>query len=410
LNSFVTIDDNTLAEAIRQATERIVYVAPGLGPATATALIEMAGPTPTIVLDPDPDVCRIGFGDVKGFELIAKAIANRRVAVQRKAGLRVGVLVADDSVLVWAPTAEAVDRQRTGGEPNGVSLRGDGRQSLAESLSAQAATVLGPEQLNATMAQAVVEDLKTNPPAPFDLSQRARVFSTRFQFVEFEVRGAEWTERKVGLSSFLMNADLPEAIRDILETQVRPFQHQGDVECDVPGFLNGQPAFDASGKRILVKATQADVLKRWDRIRETFLRRVPGYGWLIRRDAVDPFKADIASFEEVLKAWVDAFRAHVNQNREAQVKDLVDAILRRAAGGRHDTIPSAEEIRGQVADGLDRLRVIAPCVRLVFKDVAWESSRDREFLEALESALTPDERKGWFEEFSVARERLEQSR
>jgi hypothetical protein len=44
-------------------------------------------------------------------------------------------------------------------------------------------------------------------------------------------------------------------------------------------------------------------------------------------------------------------------------------------------------------------------VRIVFKDVAWESSRDDEFLAALEAALPAEELKGWFEEFAVVRQR-----
>jgi hypothetical protein len=249
-----------------------------------------------------------------------------------------------------------------------------------------------------------VQDLKANPPAPFDLSQRSRVFSTKFQFVEHEVRGAEWTERKVKLSSLLLNPDLPESVQDILETQVRPFQGHGDLECDVPGFLNGQPAFDAAGVRILVKVKQSEVVKQWTDIRTSYLRKLTGFGWLIRRDRVEAFRHDVAVFEQVLKVWVEAFKDKASRSRGDQVGLLVDAIVQRIPAARRNDLPR-KAVEQQVADGLDRLRVIEPRVRIVFKDVAWESSRDDEFLAALEAALPAEELKGWFEEFAVVRQR-----
>jgi hypothetical protein len=51
-----------------------------------------------------------------------------------------------------------------------------------------------PEQVAKTVAA-----LKENPPAPFDLSVKTRVFSTKFQFVEFELRGAVWTTQSLEL-------------------------------------------------------------------------------------------------------------------------------------------------------------------------------------------------------------------
>ena len=46
-----------------------------------------------------------------------------------------------------------------------------------------------------------VAKTEENPPASFDLSVKTRVFSTKLQFVEFELRGAPWTTRKIKVSS-----------------------------------------------------------------------------------------------------------------------------------------------------------------------------------------------------------------
>ena len=40
-----------------------------------------------------------------------------------------------------------------------------------------------------------------------------------------------------------------------------------------------------------------------------------------------------------------------------------------------------------------------------FKDIAWESTRDAEFTEALRKALPPEVLKAWFDVFTAARQR-----
>jgi hypothetical protein len=351
LTLFATVTDRSLAEIIRQSTRRVVYLAPGVGVATAEALVGWNKGELSVILDADPDVCRIGFGDLAGLEIVAKAISSGTLKVRRQAGLRIGILIADERIVVWSPTPQAVEEAPAEGQPNGLCLSGTGDHELGALV--RASSQISDGVLDAQTATATVEELRSNPPAPFDLSQRARVFSTRFQFVECEVRGAEWTERRVKLSSLLLNADLPESIQDILETQVRPFQAQGEVELSVPGFLNGEPAFDAAGKRILVKMRQSEILKQWTDIRARYLRHVPSFGSLIRRDMVTAFKEDVRRFEEVLMAWVDSFKKHVEQTRDAQVDALAAAITHRIPSNRRaGPVRIEETVKREVAAGL----------------------------------------------------------
>jgi hypothetical protein len=51
------------------------------------------------------------------------------------------------------------------------------------------------------------------------------------------------------------------------------------------------------------------------------------------------------------------------------------------------------------------MRVTEPRVRLVTKNVSWESTRDEEFTYVLREALPPEDLEGWFEEFTAAMER-----
>ena len=58
---------------------------------------------------------------------------------------------------------------------------------------------------------------------------------------------------------------------------------------------------------------------------------------------------------------------------------------------------------------MERMRVADPVVRIVLKNVSWESSRDAEFTNALRQAFPEDELVGWIEEFTAAKEQVSAS-
>lgn len=413
----VSVDDRRLAEAIRSANKRLVFAAPGLGMLTARALVEainrLSGKL-TIILDADPDVCRIGYGDPEALRMLHESASALQVPLRRQAGLRIGILIADDEVLIWSPMARSVEAEHQHTQPNGLVLSGPPTEVCAAAMGAEGTSTLpqdaeiGTEPLKVETLQETLDDLQRNPPVPFDLARRTRVFSSRFQFVEFEIRGAQWTERRINLSSVLMNADLPEELRDILDTQIRPYQEKNRPSFDVPHLINGTRAFDQHGKRILVKATQSQVMKYWTEIRDRYLTHLPGFGWLIKREDLKAFHEAKEAFEETLRAWVKAFRHYAKNKEDALVDQIVAAIQERVNRSAQKESLKRLDLKSIVKKGLSRMRVIEPQVRIVLKNVAWESTRDKEFQQALEKAFPPAERKGWFEEFTAARERKQQ--
>lgn len=416
MSTFAAVDDIYLARAIDRAVARVVYVAPGVGKELANALaraITRSELAVTIILDSDEDAYRIGYGDPEALVVLHEAARTQQFPVRQQKGLRLGLLVADEDLVIWAPTARAVEPERTQAQPNGIVLDGAAIRKLEAAVGAEGSNVLpgdadiGRAGLSPEELERMVAGLKSNPPAPFDLARRARVFSTKFQYVEVEIRGAEWADRRIRLSSLLLNADLPDDLQDLLETQVRPFQFAHDVELNVPYLVNGRHAYERNGERMFVPMTQAALAKEWAGVRDRYLRQVKGFGWLIRRDRLEAFRAEIDAYEETLRAWVIAFRAHVKKTEAKLIQSIVDSIssrLRRSA--RPDTyagIDIAEEVRR----GLERMRRAEPGVKVVIKDVSWESARDEEFMCALEAAFAPSELAGWFEEFVAAPERLD---
>lgn len=411
---FVAVDDARLATTIRAARKRVVFAAPGLGQLAGGALADAIGRLGgqiTIILDADAEACRIGYGDPEALQALHDAASRQQAPLRRQAGLRIGILLADDTVLIWSPIARSVESERRDEQPNGLVLEGPATDICSTAMGADGTSTLpgdadiGREPLTLDALKDTVADLERNPPAPFDLARRTRVFSSRYQFVEFEIRGAQWAERRINLSSVLLNADLPESLRDMLDTQIRPYQEADEPSFEVPHLMLGRRLFDQDGKRIDVLATQSQVLKYWTEIRDHYLRQLSGFGWLVRKDQLGKFRDAAAGFEETLRIWVKAFREHVHGREDMLVKDIVSAIHARIGRSADQKALRELDLEAEVRAGLARMRVIEPQVRIVLKNVAWESTRDTEFQAALERALSANERRGWFEEFTAARER-----
>jgi hypothetical protein len=334
---FHAVTDESLVTHIQGARRRIAYLAPGVTRRVAEALVaayESKSASVTVILDDNEDAYRIGFGDPEGLARLHRFASDRGITLRRQAGLRLGVLVADDVVTIWSPTPKAVETERAENEPNGIVLQGEVATVLDNAVGGTSATSaanaeIGQETLPSEVTARIVKKLQENPPAPFDLSQKTRVFSTKFKFVEFDVQGAEWTERRIKISSVLLNADLPENIQDLLETTIRPFGAGADFEIEVQAIVAGALAYTEDQQPILTKTRQADLSKAWKAITTKFLVNLKGYGWLIRQADIGKFRSAANDYEKVLKAWVDKFQERMKDAENTLVTDIARLIRQR---------------------------------------------------------------------------------
>ncbi len=417
----------------------MVFMAPGISETVAEALVDAHNRSlsVTAILDADEDVCRIGYGEVNGFKYLKDH--GDTIELRKHSGVRLGLLMADKVVTIWSPTPRSVDNDRSPDQPNAIVIEGGiaedstigdafrpgtlqnavvdiltpGGGPLAPSTLSLAEQLVeclddqhvGEERIRPAELQQVVKELTENPPAPFDLARKVRVFSTKFQYVETELQGVEWTERRIKLSSLLLNSDLPDSLQDILETQIRPYRTKGDVVIDVPCIVRGQIAYNEHHEKILVPMTQRDIEGEWKDIRDRYLLRIPGFGTLVRKRELASFREETEAFECVVEEWVAKFRQRVNQDEDDLVSNIVDSIERRIEQSDHRHDFCDLDLNREVRSGLEGMREIEPRVRIVIKDVSWESSRDQEFTTALRRALPPEDLRGWFDEFVAAQER-----
>ena len=431
--SFCTATDKLLKKKILAANRRVFLVVLGLSEDVAKALIYAHdnNRNVTAIVDADEEVCRIGYGDVEGFEYLRRQ--GRKIDLRKHSGIRLGLLIADGFVIVWSPTPRAVDGERNPEQPNAVVLEGTideessatdssqneaSERAMVDGMHAVEATIqpstlsladqltksldedsVGKQQICPEELKEVVEELKKNPPAPFDLARKVRVFSAKFQYVETELQGAEWTNRRIKIRNSLLNSDLPDPLRELLDTRIRPYRTKGDVSIDVPCIVMGQIAYNQDGKKIRVPMTQRDMESMWKAIQERYLFRLPGFGKLVRKRELSALRKEVEAFECVLQDWATGFCEQTKRDECSLVSDIVESLKGRIERSDRKERFEENELRGIVLNGLQGMRVIPPRVRIVVKDVSWESSRDHEFTAALRKNLPAEDLRGWFDEF-----------
>ncbi|HOY79576.1 MAG TPA: hypothetical protein PLN33_17295 [Hyphomonadaceae bacterium] len=237
MHVFQSIQDADVIRCIADATKRVVYIAPGLSAAVGAALqsrMQRGGlDQMVIVLDGDEETCPLGYCDALALEKFSNAAAAKGISIRRQQGLRLGLLMADDQVLAWAPTPLMFEAERTAQEPNGLMLTPETIKALFGTSTTKpdgslADIEIGTQVLTTNEVANVVQAIKLVPPAPFNLARLSRVFSTKFQFIETVLRGAELTRREMRLDSLIINADAPDCLRPLLQTTIQPFTTLAD--------------------------------------------------------------------------------------------------------------------------------------------------------------------------------------
>lgn len=421
MSTFQEVNDASLIKLIGQAQQRIVFVAPGVHQTVAEALgkrlAEIDRLQVTVVIDPDEDVCRIGYGDAKGLELLSNYADRQSFALMAQSGLRVGVLLVDDVTLVWSPTPRSVESAPFGktatpaeGSPNGLLLGANPGEQLAHAVSAAGTETLpldaeiGVEVVTKDQVQKTLDGLAKNPPIPVDLARITRVFSTKLQFAEFTVRGAKFSKRELKVSNDYMNADIQGELKGLVESRLRAFGDFRDEEFEVPAFNNGKEVFDCNQMRLMEKVSEASLLRQRNELERRYLFNVPGFGRLIAKDDKIEFEKLVGAFRFQLKAYSKAIREGLDTQAGKIIDEAVALIVKRAAQTGIEM--DIERLKQEIQKGLARAQDEEPEVKLVFKDVTYEQTKNPEFRAKVDKALPVAKRKqlgDWNYDFDAAK-------
>lgn len=421
MSTFQEVNDASLIKLIGEAQQRVVFVAPGVHQTVAEALgqrlAEVDRLQVTVVIDPDEDVCRIGYGDAKGLELLSSYADRQSFALMAQPGLRVGVLLVDDVTLVWSPTPRSVEAAPLGNaaspterSPNGLLLGANPGAQLAHAVSAVGTDTLpfdaevGVEVVTKERVQKTLDGLAKNPPIPVDLARITRVYSTKLQFAEFTVKGAKFSKSQLKVSNDYMNADIQGELKGLVESRLRAFGDFRDEEVEVPAFNNGNEVFDSSQNRLKEKISEASLQRQRNELERRYLFNVPGFGRLIAKDDKQDLERLVAAYRVQLEAYSEAIRQRLDAQAGKIIDEAAKLIAERAA--RAGSKLDEKQLRDSIQKSLDRAKDEVPEVKLVFKDVTYEQTKNPEFRAKVDKALPAAKRKqmgDWNHDFDAAK-------
>jgi len=199
-----SITDEILIAAVNSARERVVFIAPAVWPPLARAVSDawrrLGAGGVTAILDVNAEVCRFGFGSMKGLEILQKAATSAGETLGNEPGVRICVLIADQQTFVFSPTprllepspGEPTDAATTVPKTNGIVLTSpipnlEAEVGVGAGSEKELTRTIGLDPVKPTDVAAVDKELKENPPKPVDLARAVNVYNARIQFVELTV-------------------------------------------------------------------------------------------------------------------------------------------------------------------------------------------------------------------------------
>lgn len=393
--TFTVASDEVISTLIRQAHDRILFIAPGISEPIATALIARLADqrlSITVILDSDPEVYRLGYGTREGLAVLKAAFDANQFGLRCQPGIRIGVLVTDDKTLIYSPVPQLIEAGSTSAsKPNALFLEGATAAKLSEVVGATQDTrpsdgEIGKQALTPQDVAAIKKSVDDNPPEPFDLTQKARVYSSRLQYVEFTVEKYQLTRQTVPIPAYLMGlaGDMESRWRNSLSVM-----DMGATAVTL-GFA------DREGKDIQINQQFLDAERK--RIEKKFLIPVLGFGSVMFKNQQRSFETEASSFSHLLSWYFERLKIQVENSLTETVSSVVKRLLPSVKANipeqyRRFAPPSAADLEAllhqDIKDAISVKTLIqAPRMKKVYKDIAYQSVKSDTFRKRLHDALT----------------------
>lgn len=383
--AFTVATDDLIASVVLRASGRLVVVAPAVscvvGDAICRRLRTLSAEAVTLVLDSDPEVYRLGYGQLEALEGLQRTAAEHGCTIRRQPGVRIGVVIADDQTLIYVPTAGLVEAgPNTHGAANAIRLQHAPRtMEMDLGLADGAAPQIGRNGLTVQELANVKSDLAGNPPLKFDLTRKVRVFNSFIEFAELEVRGTEVARRTVAIPSYLL-AVADAKTREQLRTTFRLVSPDD-------------------------KLSGADIDRDRNILTKHLLHVIPKHGTVVLQRDKNAFLAAVEKLEDAVAKFADRVKASIQGRIDKNVAELTKSLLPGLAkrppkewilgsGERpsRDSVRLRLERELRTAFGTADQWIREMKVRCVFKGVTYELLNDPDFIEAATRAIPELER------------------
>jgi hypothetical protein len=377
-------DDEVLAGMIARAERRLIVVAPGLSLSVAEDLADswmlMGRESVSVTLDVDPEVCRLGYGEIQAVRLLQNTATRLGTTLNTHAGVRIGVVIADDETLIYAPTplnVEAGPLSRAGTlKPNAIRV-GSPPAELQRDLGAGPdgcrAQIVGLDPVSRHSLEAVEEDLRRLPPQSVDISRMLRVYSARIEFVELRLLGCAVARKTIHIPPDLVGmADADTA--KLLESKFRLID---EADAGVWG---------------------TELTRIRDFIVERFLVHLPTYGYVLRVADKPMFELAVQTLGKMLRRARQRKVGRLQAAMDRRLEVLRDALLQAVQASPPKRWAPVADQKAVAKRLTDELRTLAGSaeemvsnarVVLRYKGVTYETLTDAGFAKLVREQL-PD--------------------
>jgi hypothetical protein len=363
--------EQSLIELIRNAQRAIAFVGPGLTLEVAQAMRHVAEQYPSldlrITVDLDPEVCRLGFGEIAAVEILQNLALRKPGILTQQSGLRLCALTVDGTTVVFPPVPRLVEAPSEG--PAAVASSVFISPEDPSAIGQQIHKAIAPEVAAPEDVQELKKDLQENPPLPFDLSQKVHVFNAQFEFVEFELKGLALSRKKVPLPPFLMGLSRDPKTQNLLQSSFRLIGDDTELSTDV-------------------------VLKLKKRLIDRYLITLPNYGTVILRAQKPRFERSVRLLKHFIaryqKKVEKLLAAEMKKNQETVAKMLFPLVRQNVPSDWRKYFsgaPSDAELRELLSDELARA-FGAPAdhfqkmsCSVIFKGITYELLSEKQFVE-----------------------------
>lgn len=420
--TFIRVDDDVLIRTIGAAVRRLVFVAPGVRLKVARALADAMDMRTLgslhIVLDVDAEVSRLGYGDMAGLELLQTAAANHGLTVNHHPGIRIGLLIADDTTLIYSPTPLLIEAgSQQADKPNAIILQAELPVRLADACAlgeAGSATLeVGNDPINAAKVQEVKRALEERPPKEYNIARVERVFNSMLHYVELRIEDYKLTSRSLRLNSKLFGVKNDEVVQrltnryhlfagtDSLIVEIPPIGEDGKPQNDKPKVKFGPRSVDEERKRI----------------KDRFIIEAGSFGLIILRKDVNGFEKEINVLKAKIEAYKSAVQNEIIKRTDAIVEELLAALQESLRANPPDhwqkrfttNAPTdadikrlfEEEVRAEVKQVKTDFN---PRIFYAYKDVTYQTFQDEKFRKLMEERFGKDAIDRIFSEYDAAPE------
>jgi hypothetical protein len=421
---FTRVDDEVLQGLVDQARRRLVFIGPGVRKTVAHSLVQAMDRLPKdalhLVFDVDAEVCRLGYADtdLAGLKLLQAAAADRCLTINHHPGIRLGLVIADDTTVIYSPTPLLIEAESHQAEkPNGIRLESAVPEQIADACAVgregYAKLAVGLTPIDQKSVAVVAHNLEERPPKEFNVARIERVFNSMLHYVEFRIENYKLTSRSLVLKAELFGVRNAEVVRR-LTNRYHLFSESDALTVEIPHI---GPDAQPDDKKPKEKFGPLSIDRERNRLKKKFIIEAGNYGLLILRRDVVKFELEI----EVLRAKIAAYKQAVQEQIKKRTDEIVRELLAALAGrlkaeppehwqsrflGQQPTEQDIERLFGEeVESEVSRVKTdFDPEVFTAYKDVTYQTFKEDKFRDLMEQRFGAEAIQRVFSEHDAAPE------